>query len=130
MEIKGNNNIVTPDTGSKTDHQIDVVQRNTIRCLMRVSIDRSGLHTRRTGLVSLILNTVRTLRHNYQRQVWNKKDHGGHSSEDVGRRPCSDSTLYKQAGNTVSVPVVTLIATELLKILSEKGKRIPNILDF
>ena len=31
----------------------------------------------------------------------------------------SDSYLYKQAGNAVSVPVIKLIATELLKVLSE-----------
>lgn len=32
--------------------------------------------------------------------------------------PCTDSMLYKQAGNAVSVPVVKLVADELLKILS------------
>lgn len=31
----------------------------------------------------------------------------------------SDSYLYKQAGNAVSVPVITLIATEILKVLKE-----------
>lgn len=36
------------------------------------------------------------------------------------KTPCSDAMLYKQAGNAVSVPIVTLIATELLKILSNE----------
>ncbi len=35
-------------------------------------------------------------------------------------KPYSDAKLYKQAGNAVSVPVIQLIATEILKIL--KGK--------
>lgn len=30
-----------------------------------------------------------------------------------------DSYLYKQAGNAVSVPVIKLIATEILKVLSD-----------
>ena len=34
-------------------------------------------------------------------------------------RPYSNSHLYKQAGNAVSVPVITLIAEELLKIIAE-----------
>ena len=33
--------------------------------------------------------------------------------------PGSDAMLYKQAGNAVSVPIVTLIATELLKIVAK-----------
>jgi DNA (cytosine-5)-methyltransferase 1 len=32
-------------------------------------------------------------------------------------RAFADSYLYKQAGNAVSVPVIQLIATELLKVL-------------
>lgn len=34
----------------------------------------------------------------------------------------SDSNLYKQAGNAVSVPVIKLIATEILKVLAENDK--------
>lgn len=34
-------------------------------------------------------------------------------------KPYSNANLYKQAGNAVSVPVIKLIAEELLKILSE-----------
>ena len=32
-------------------------------------------------------------------------------------KPYSDSHLYKQAGNAVSVPVITMLATEVLKII-------------
>ena len=35
----------------------------------------------------------------------------------------SDSYLYKQAGNAVSVPVIKLIATEILKVLSDTDSK-------
>ena len=35
-------------------------------------------------------------------------------------REYADSHLYKQAGNAVSVPVITLIAGEILKILERR----------
>lgn len=34
-------------------------------------------------------------------------------------KPYSDAKLYKQAGNAVSVPVIQLVATEILKILKD-----------
>ena len=37
-------------------------------------------------------------------------------------RAFADSYLYKQAGNAVSVPVIKLLATELLKVLIENDK--------
>lgn len=37
--------------------------------------------------------------------------------EKYGNRPFSDGRLYKQAGNAVSVPVIKLIAEEILKAL-------------
>lgn len=37
-------------------------------------------------------------------------------------RTFADSYLYKQAGNAVSVPVIKLLATELLKVLIENDK--------
>ncbi|MFA6309198.1 MAG: DNA (cytosine-5-)-methyltransferase, partial [Clostridia bacterium] len=37
-------------------------------------------------------------------------------------RPFADSYLYKQAGNAVSVPVIELIATELLSILAKNDE--------
>lgn len=38
-------------------------------------------------------------------------------------RKYSDSYLYKQAGNAVSVPVIKLIATEILKVLLKNDKK-------
>ncbi len=38
-------------------------------------------------------------------------------------RPFADSYLYKQAGNAVSVPVIKLIATELLRVLRANDKK-------
>ncbi|MBI5991259.1 DNA (cytosine-5-)-methyltransferase [Clostridium perfringens] len=37
--------------------------------------------------------------------------------EKFKNRPYPESQLYKQSGNAVSVPVITLIATEILKVL-------------
>ena len=34
-------------------------------------------------------------------------------------RPYADSHLYKQAGNAVSVPVIKLIAEEILRVLED-----------
>lgn len=34
-------------------------------------------------------------------------------------KPYADCHLYKQAGNAVSVPVITLLAEEILKVCSE-----------
>jgi DNA (cytosine-5)-methyltransferase 1 len=44
--------------------------------------------------------------------------HEGYSS------PCSDAMIYKQAGNAVSVPVIKLIAKELLKVLYSNDKKL------
>ena len=41
----------------------------------------------------------------------------GFPIDDGFKTPVSDAMLYKQAGNAVSVPVVQLIATEILKVL-------------
>lgn len=38
-------------------------------------------------------------------------------------RKYSDSYLYKQAGNALSVPVIKLIATEILKVLLKNDKK-------
>jgi DNA (cytosine-5)-methyltransferase 1 len=47
----------------------------------------------------------------------------GFPANEKYRSPCSDSSIYKQAGNAVSVPVVKLIAQELLKILYCNDKK-------
>lgn len=44
----------------------------------------------------------------------------GFPAENGFEMPVSDAKIYKQAGNAVSVPVVTLIATEILKVLIEE----------
>jgi len=40
--------------------------------------------------------------------------------------PCSDAMIYKQAGNAVSVPVIKLIAEELLKVLFKNDAKTNN----
>ncbi len=49
---------------------------------------------------------------------------GGYSvPENFKGRPYADSYLYKQAGNAVSVPVVELLALELLKAMEGKTRK-------
>ena len=38
-------------------------------------------------------------------------------------KPYSDARLYKQAGNAVSVPVIELIATEILKAMKKRASQ-------
>ena len=40
--------------------------------------------------------------------------------KEFNGKPYSDSRLYKQAGNSVSVPIITLLATEILKTCCKK----------
>ncbi|NLL90831.1 MAG: DNA (cytosine-5-)-methyltransferase [Ruminococcaceae bacterium] len=44
-------------------------------------------------------------------------------------KPFADSNVYKQAGNAVSVPIIKLLATELLKVLAENDKLGKFIID-
>ena len=37
--------------------------------------------------------------------------------KEINGRAYPDSQLYKQAGNAVSVPVITMLSTEILKII-------------
>ena len=37
----------------------------------------------------------------------------------INGRPYPDSQLYKQAGNAVSVPVIQMLATDLLELLEK-----------
>ena len=46
-------------------------------------------------------------------------DNGYVLPKEIKGRPYPDSQLYKQAGNAVSVPVITTLSLELLKILEE-----------
>ena len=46
-------------------------------------------------------------------------DNGYVLPKEIKGRPSPDSQLYKQAGNAVSVPVITTLSLELLKILEE-----------
>ena len=45
--------------------------------------------------------------------------HGYKMPEEFKGKPFSGSALYKQAGNAVSVPVIGLIAEEILKVLTQ-----------
>lgn len=47
--------------------------------------------------------------------------------KEFNGKPFSDCNLYKQAGNTVSVPVIQLIATEILKVLTGNDGQENNI---